>query len=184
MNKSKLIPFIRHNLHILFVGLNPAKESSDNGHYFSVRSNFWDQLYEAGLISEKVGKDEADDIVFGSDDINFRGWTYGITDLMTDIAESDSGEVEPNVSHCERLMKEIKKFEPNVVILFHNKLQRIFLPYLGETYISANIGQIGKIMDNCPTMFFSIAFPHGNNISTKAKVEKYRAVKAYLLELE
>ncbi len=32
MEKSKLVPFLRPNLDILFVGLNPAKGSSDNGH--------------------------------------------------------------------------------------------------------------------------------------------------------
>jgi len=47
--KSNLVPFIRDNLDILFIGLNPAKGSSENRHYFSVKPAFWNQLYDAGF---------------------------------------------------------------------------------------------------------------------------------------
>lgn len=39
---------------ILFVGLNPAKGSSDNLHYFSINQAFWNRLYDAGLIIARV----------------------------------------------------------------------------------------------------------------------------------
>lgn len=182
MEKSNLVPFIRHNLDILFVGLNPAKGSSDNRHYFSVKQAFWDQLYDAGLITKEVDKNVADRIVFGSNEINYHGWSYGITDLMPDIAESDGGKVKPRKANCEFLEREIKKYEPKVVILLHYKVGKKFLPYLGQTYEGANIGQIGKIIDNCSTMFYSIAFPHGNKIPSKEKVERYKEVKDCLLE--
>lgn len=60
MEKSKLVPFVRENLDILFVGLNPAKGSSYNCHYFSVNQAFWNQLYDAGLITARIDKASAD----------------------------------------------------------------------------------------------------------------------------
>jgi G:T/U-mismatch repair DNA glycosylase len=132
MEKSNLVPFIRNNLHILFIGLNPAKGSSDNRHYFSVNQAFWNQLYDSGLISTKVNKLIADEIVFGSNAINFNSWNYGITDLVTEYAESDSGKIKPEVTDCERLKATILKFAPKVAILIHKKVTRNFLAYLGS----------------------------------------------------
>ena len=182
MEKSKLVPFIRHNLDILFIGLNPAKGSSENGHYFSVNPAFWNQLYIAGLITKRVDKLIADNIVFGSNVINLNGWEYGITDLITEVAESDSRKIKPTNDDCRRLEKEIRKYRPKATILLHGKVTKTFLPYLGNNPVRANHGQIGKIMVNCPTMFYSIAFPHGNNVPSADKVKKYKEVKYYLLK--
>jgi hypothetical protein len=182
MEKSNLVPFIRQNLDILFVGLNPAKGSSDNRHYFSVNQAFWNQLFDAGLITKKIDKLKADRIVFGSNDINFRGWSFGITDLITEVAESDSRKIDPTEDDCRRLEREISQYQPKTVILLHGKVTKTFMPYLGVKPVRANHGQIGQIIDNCPTMFYSIAFPHGNNIPSIKKVEKYKAVKNYLIE--
>jgi G:T/U-mismatch repair DNA glycosylase len=181
MEKSNLVPFIRHDLDILFAGLNPAKGSSDNRHYFSVNQAFWNQLYDAGLIKKEVDQLEADEIVFGSNDINFCGWSFGITDLITEVAESNSRVIEPSERDCQRLEREIRKYKPKTVILLHGKVTKTFLAYLGIKPIRANHGQIGQIIKNCPTLFYSIAFPHRNNIPSIKKVEKYKVVKNFLL---
>ena len=96
MNSSTLQPFIRKNLGILFVGLNPSIGSSEKVHYFSVKQSLWNQLYQTGLIISSIDKAYADEVVFGSTKINFHGWSYGITDLVTEIAESDSRKIKPN----------------------------------------------------------------------------------------
>jgi len=181
MKQSTLSPFIRYNLEILFIGLNPAKGSSDNRHYFSVNQSFWNQLFDAGLISKKVDKLVADELVFGSNAINYLGWSYGVTDLITEIAESDSRKIEPTDQDCKRLERDIRKYKPKTAILLHGKVTKTFLPYLGIKPVRANYGRIGQIIENCPTMFYSIAFPHGNNIPSIKKVEKYKEVKDYLL---
>ena len=77
MEKSNLIPFVRNNLDILFVGLNPAVGSSRNRRYFSANQAIWNQLYDSGLITSRVDKSIADELVFGQKDINFQGWSYG-----------------------------------------------------------------------------------------------------------
>ena len=184
MEKSNLVPFVRENLDILFVGLNAAKGSSQNRHYFSVNQALWDQLYEAGLIISPVDKSLADKIIFGGTNYNFHGWSFGITDLVTEIAESDSRQIKPSVKDCETLSVLIQKQTPKVAILLHRKVLKFFLPFVGCPLPSSNSGQIGKIIKNCPTMFFNIAFPHGNTISSQNKVAQYKNVKMYLEELE
>ena len=134
------------------------------------------------MITEKVDKFIADEIVFGGNAINFKGWDYGITDLITEVAESDSRKIKPTKEDCRRLERDIRKHQPKTTILLHGKVTKTFLPYLGIKPVCANHGQIGKIMINCPTMLYSIAFPHGNNIPSKEKVSKYNTVKYYLLK--
>jgi len=181
MEKSNLVPFIRHDLEILFVGLNPAKGSSDNRHYFSVNQAFWNQLFDAGLITKKVNKLEADEIVLGSNEINYNGWSYGITDLVPDIAESDSGKVKPTEAHCKKLKDQIQKYKPKVVIFLLKKVSKKFLRYLGKPPVKANHGKIGQVLENVPTIFYAIAFPHSNNIPSIEKIEKYKEVKNFLI---
>lgn len=180
MEQSSLVPFIRKNLDILFVGLNPAKGSSRNGHYFSMNQALWNQLHEAGLITKRVSKINADDIIFGSNTHNYRQWEYGVTDLVTAVAESDSSKVEPSRQNCEELQDLIQKASPKTAILLHGKVRSHFLKFLGQTTPTANSGQLGKLIPNCSTLFFDIAFPHGNPIKSQSKVAQYKKVKQYL----
>jgi hypothetical protein len=175
LEKSNLVPFVRENLDILFVGLNAATGSSQKGHYFSVNQALWNQLYESGLIISPVNKSDADEKIFGTTLNNSHGWSFGITDLVTEIAESDSRKIKPSINDCETLFALIQKLLPKVVILLHRKVLKCFLPFVGHPLPVTNSGQIGKIIANCPTMFFNIAFPHGNT---------YKKVKQYLEDLE
>ena len=184
MENSNLVPFVRDNMDILFVGLNPAIGSSRNRRYFSVNQAIWNQLHDSGLIMSRVDKSVADEIVFGTTDINFRGWSYGITDLITAVAESDSRKIKPTRQDCEDLYALIKKLSPKVAILLHGKVLKHFLTFLGHSVPSANSGKIGMLIKDCPTMFFNIAFPHGNGILSVNKIIQYQAVKTYLLELK
>ena len=184
MEKSHLIPFVSENLDILFVGLNPAKGSSRNRHYFSVNQAFWNQLYAAGLITEPVDKSNADAIIFGGTSKNFQGRSYGITDLITSVAESDSSQVKPSRKDCAVLRDLIQSYMPKVAVLLHGKVLDTFLPFLGYTVPPANSGRLGQLIPNCSTMLFNVAFPHGNAITSDAKVIRYKEAKMYLLALE
>lgn len=183
MEQSTLIPFVRKNLDILFVGLNPAKVSSRNRHYFSVNQSFWNQLYESGLIIIPVDKSNADEKIFGNTALNFHGWSFGITDLVPSFAESDSKKIKPDRTDCENLAVLIQDISPKAVILLHSKVIKYFLGYLNYPLPSTNAGQIGNIIPGCSTKFFNIAFPHGNAIPSREKVENYKKVKQYLISL-
>ena len=180
MKKSTLTPFIRKDLDILFVGLNPADGSSDKGHYFSVNQAFWNQLYDSGLITQQINKSIADDIVFGSTRINNKGWNYGITDLVTEIADSNSGNINPTVAQNERLKKLIIEIKPKVVVLMHSKVLKRFVKHLGYIPPESNSGNMGTLIDNCSTVFYNIAFPHGNAIKSEDKVRMYDKIKEFL----
>jgi hypothetical protein len=181
MEKSNLIPFVRENLDILFVGLNPATGSSRNRHYFSVKQSLWDQLYDAGLITSRIDKSNADEVVFGSTVMNFQGWSFGITDLITTIAESDSHKISPTREKCEELRNTILNMKPRVAILLHGEVVKRFMRFLYRPVPRANSGQLGKLISGCPTMFFNIAFPHGNPLTSESKVIQYEKVKQYLV---
>lgn len=183
MEKSKLIPFLRSNLDILFIGLNPAKGSSDNGHYFSVNQAFWNQLNDAGLIAQYVDKAQADDIVFGDNKLNFNSWQFGITDLVTNIAESDSRKIKPTTEDCVKLKADIQKYKPKAVVFLHGIVLKKFLKHLGEPVPLANSGALGQLVEKCNTQFFNIGFPHGNSILSIDKVKHYIKLKNLLLEL-
>jgi hypothetical protein len=183
MQQSELIPFVRKDLHILFIGLNPAAGSSRNRRYFSVNQAFWNQLYEAGLITQRVNKSRADERVFGGTAVNFRGWSFGITDLVTDVAESDSRKVKPTLHHCQQLEQTVLEYQPHVVVLMHGKVVKSFLANLGRTAPKPITGELGPLLET-RTMFFSVAFPHGNPIPTSEKTRVYRAAKEYLLNTQ
>ncbi len=182
MEKSNLKPFLRNNLDILFVGLNPAKGSSDNRHYFSVNLAFWNQLYNSGLITSPVDKMEADYLIFGNNNLNFNNSNYGITDLITEIAESDSKKIKPSRNDVKRLIETINKYQPRIVIILHSKVLSALYRYLGKESPSSNHGYLGKLINQSNSLFYAIAFPHGNTIKSSEKIENYKEVKARLVE--
>lgn len=182
MEKSKLVPFLRPNLEILFIGLNPAKGSSNNGHYFSVNQAFWNQLRDSKLITKYVDKQNADDIIFGSHEANFKSWQYGITDLVNQIAESDSKKIKPTIEDCEKLKTDILKYRPKISVLLHKKVLKCFLNYLDRPIPASNTGSLGQLIQDCETIFFNIAFPHGNSITSEAKVKQYEKIVGFLIK--
>lgn len=180
MQNSTLIPFLRKNLDILFVGLNPAKGSSEKGHYFSVNQAFWNQLYESGLITKFIDKSNADELVFGSNEFNYKNLNYGITDLVTEIAESNSSKVKPKKTDLIKLENVIREYNPKIVVLLHSKVLKKFIRHLGYVVPESNSGKLGKLIKDCDAIFYNIAFPHGNTITKESKIEKYTELKDFL----
>ncbi len=179
MERSRLHPFLRTGLDLLFVGLNPALGSSRQGHYFSVRPDFWNQLYKSGLITSAIDEDVADTVVFGSTRINANGWQYGVTDLVPAVAESNSADVSITGVDCGRLVQDIKRFEPRAVVLMHSKVISKVAKYFRVSG-KPQYGCMGRLLGADGPEFFAVAFPHGNGITAAAKVAVYRQVKAFL----
>jgi len=184
MEQSKLKPFLRQTLDILFVGLNPATGSSRNEHYFSVNQAFWNQLFDSGLITKNFDKSLADRSIFGNNEYNFNNWQYGITDLIFEIAESNSSIVKSDSAYGKRLINVVIKYKPLTVILLHSKVVKTVIKYLGIQEPYANSGEMGKIIPGSDSFFFNIAFPHGNTIASLEKIERYKEVKSYLVNLK
>lgn len=171
-----IYPFIRERLDILFVGLNPANTSSKKGHYFSTNPAFWNQLYDAGLITVPVDLNTADEKVFGSSDINYKKCQYGVTDLVNYLAESNSSKVKPTLQNCVELEQDILKYKPKIVVLMHSKVFKFFVEkYKGSYY--KGYGCLGKLIDGCDTIFYNVPFPHGNSITSEVKIALYKEIK-------
>jgi G:T/U-mismatch repair DNA glycosylase len=183
MEKSNLKPFLRNNLDILFVGLNPAKGSSDNRHYFSVNQAFWNQLYDSGLITQSIDKMVADEIIFGNNKFNLNEFNYGITDLITEFAESDSKKINPSVNDVKRLINVIEKYKPKIAVILHGKVLLHLFNYLSKAKPTSNQGFVGEILLNSDTLFYAIAFPHGNAISSDKKIKNYRLIHKRLMSI-
>jgi len=66
--------YLRDNLEIVFIGLNPGLYSAQVGHYFAHKQNrFWPALSASGLVPEPVGPE---------DDIRLLQWSIGLTDVV------------------------------------------------------------------------------------------------------
>jgi len=184
MSKSHLKPFLRKDMDILFVGLNPAKRSHSKRHYFSVNQAFWDQLYRSELLTQEVDKNYADGRVFGGSIYNYGNWNYGIVDLVRNKVESNSRKIKPTESDVKSLIHSIIRYRPKVVILLHKKVLKSIYRFIGKPAPKSNVGFLGKIIPNCGSVFFAVGFPHGGKISSKSKISRYKEVKRYLLSLK
>ena len=185
MEGATLKPFLRENLDILFVGLNPAIFSNMKGHYFSVRQSFWKQLHQGGLINQEVNKDCADNLIFGDNQLNFNQWNYGITDLITHIAESNSNKVKPTIADCKTLKDTILQYKPLTIVILHSTVLKDFVSgFIGALRFPSNSGKMGRLLKGCDSVFYSIAFPHGNGISDDDKIKRYQELKKDILELK
>ena len=158
MDTINLKPFLREGLDILFVGLNPARRSNRNGHYFSVNQAFWNQLHDSGLITKYVDKMYADDMVFGGTGANYSEWSYGVTDLITYIADSDSANVKPTPMDSINLERDLRKYGPRTVVLMHGKVCKAFSKHIGRHIPGPSEGHQGQLLEGCPSEFFTIAF--------------------------
>lgn len=178
MENILLKPFIREDLDILFIGLNPSVISNQKGHYFSVKQSLWNQLYRSGLIVKEVNKDYADELIFGDTKFNIGHLNFGITDLVTYIANSNSSKVTPTTDDCIKLEQIILKYKPRIAVILHSKvLKKFAFTYLNIPKHPSNSGYMGKLLKGCDTVFYNIAFPHGNAISDEDKINKYREIK-------
>lgn len=177
---------IRENLDILFIGLNPAVVSNQKGHYFSVKQSLWSQLYRSGLIEKEVDKEYADELIFGDTALNVGHLNFGITDLVTHIANSNSSDVKPTQEDCAEMEQTILKYKPRIAIILYSKVLKIFaFKYLKITKCSSNSGNMGKLLESkgCNTIFYNIAFPHGNAITDEEKIKWYKEVKELIFKI-
>lgn len=130
---------------ILFIPLNPAEESSHQGHYFAANEIFWKSLKEAQLINTHYtkigyknlkGKDAflikiegryVDTVVFKESSKNYNNLVFSISDLASDIVCSDSLKVRVTNKHIQDLLQLLKEKSPKYAVLMHAKVKDKFL---------------------------------------------------------
>ncbi len=182
MPEVKLKQFIRKNLDVLFVGLNPPYQSNKNEHYFSGKqSRFFQLLFLSGLISTNIDKSQADEKVFGDNLYNYKKSNFGVTDLIQHIVETNSSKVKPTGEDVLSLCKMIIEYSPKYVCIIHSKVKDAFEKFHNE-YIIGNLyyGKCGKILKDCSSVFFFNYFPNGNNIPDEPKLKIFNELKSLL----
>lgn len=168
--------FLRKGLDVLFVALNPPQQSNSNGHYFSGNSSgFFKLLYRSGLITYNVDKSCADEKIFASTEYNYKNAQYGVTDLVFDMLETNSGKVKVKQYHIDNLINKIQELNPRIVCIIHAKVRDEINKSLSRPMI--DYGKCGKLIDGCDSIFFQNYFPNGNNISDSTKIKIFQQMK-------
>lgn len=174
--EPKLKTFLKDNMAILFVPLNPPKISNSKGHYFSRVSTFWDILYDSGIIVEKIHDlIKADEQVFGDNRINYNKLTYGICDLVS-IVETDSTKVKPQSKDFDNILAIIKMYKPQIICLMHSKVRKAFIK---GNLIPDNSGY-GKVGEYRGSIIFSVPFPTGSSYSKEEITKYYKELRSLL----
>jgi double-stranded uracil-DNA glycosylase len=74
--------YLQPGLKVVFVGFNPGERSARIGHYYAGRGNqFWNLLYESGLVGEKLRPE---------DDHRILEFGLGLTDIVKRWSRSSS----------------------------------------------------------------------------------------------
>jgi G:T/U-mismatch repair DNA glycosylase len=184
MTKVNLKPFIRHNLDVLFVALNPPPQSNSNRHYFSGKnSRFFKLLYSSGLIEHEVDKDKSDKLIFGHNDHNYKKSSFGVMDLVPNIVKSSSNRITSTPEHVDKFVAHIKKFRPRFVCIIYGKVGKAInrvRKTKPEILRDLERGKFDKILRDCPSVFLWTYFPNGNNISDEIKLRHFRMLREKL----
>lgn len=177
MTEINLRPFLRPQLDVLFVALNPPTQSNANGHYFSGRGScFFHLLYLSGLITEDVPKATADETVFGSTSVNHKGCAFGVADLVDDLVQTNSGKVHSGRRHVDLLFTRIRELSPRFACLIHSKV-RDALNKSPELTYQLDYGICGPLLRGSETVFVLNYFPNGNNVPNEKKLNIFRALR-------
>jgi len=177
---ANLRPFLRPKLDVLFVALNPPAQSNENGHYFSGKnSRFFHLVHLSGLITKPLAKEMADEIVFGSTVVNYRGSGFGVVDLVEHLVETDSSRVRPARMDVDSLLQRVRKFRPRFVCVIHSKARDALN---GHPDIAGALhwGMCGSVLRDSQCMFVVNYFPNGNRIADEPKLKIFRALRDML----
>lgn len=140
-----LSPIVNNNTDILFIPLNPSKESSRLGHFFAANELFWATMHTAGFFKasiflkqyaneERIKKylvliqnQYADEVIFKTHTKNFRDNIYSIHDLVPDFVSSNSNDVKISSYHILNIFQVIKELNPRFVIIMHEMVKKRLL---------------------------------------------------------
>lgn len=172
---NKDVIYLRKDLDILFIALNPPEQSNINGYYFSgSQSTFYKQLYLSGLISKELDKSIADELVFGGIEYNYKNSNYGVIDLVPGLVETNGGLVRVNNEDVINMINRIEKYKPKIVCIIHSKVKTKLSNYINKNLV---YGYNGQLLENLDTEFYCNYFPNGNNIPTERKINIYKEIR-------
>jgi TDG/mug DNA glycosylase family protein len=114
-----LTDYLRPNLDLVIVGINPGRRSWAAGHHYAGPGNhFWPLLYESGLVSEPLTyRDEAR--VFE--------WNIGLTNMVArttpSLSDLSLGELRAG---AKSLARKLERYRPRVVAFNGKRIYEVF----------------------------------------------------------
>jgi G:T/U-mismatch repair DNA glycosylase len=169
----RLKEILHPRLDILFLALNPPSTSNANAHYFSNNLSFWNLLYEAGLIHQRVrSKYSGDEEVFRSQSINYKNLYYGVTDLVHDVVETNSSKVWVDAPRVNRIVKLLESRPTKILCLMHRKVSQAF----SITNMIQNGKEYGCVGRYKNTSIYEVPF---HNASVPDKVQYYAQLRKH-----
>ena len=122
MAKLNTLPdYIKPNLDIVFIGINPGTRSAEVGHHYAGHSNrFWKLINEAKLVPC---------VVTYKDDWRLPEWGLGLTNVVARTTASSRGLAKPDfVAGKAELAEKIRLYRPRVLALLGLTLYPILFP--------------------------------------------------------
>jgi hypothetical protein len=111
----------------------------------------------------------ADEIVFRDTRINYKGFAYGISDLVR-VIEVNSPKVKPKPADVDRVLGYIREYTPKIVCLMHGKVRQAFL----KQQIISERPRYGRVGEYDGSILYCVPFPIGTNIRKEVIVGHYR----------
>ena len=122
MVTTKTLPdYIKSDLDILFIGINPGTRSAEVGHHYAGPSNrFWKLLNEAKLVPC---------VVTYQDDWRLPEWGLGLTNVVSRTTSGSSGLAKPDyVTGRAALADKVRQYRPRILALLGITLYPILFP--------------------------------------------------------
>ncbi|GJL63787.1 MAG: mismatch-specific DNA-glycosylase [Nitrospirales bacterium] len=113
--------YIKPDLEILFVGINPGTKSAEVGHHYAGHSNrFWKLLHEAGLVPCPVTY---------KDDWRLPDWGLGLTNIVARTT-SGSGDLTKSDYIAGRaiFVEKVRRYCPRIIALLGVTLYPVVFP--------------------------------------------------------
>ncbi len=169
MSKVNLIEYVHPKMDLLFVALNAPEVSNTNAHWFSYNLSFWNLLFRAGVITQTISDPkEGDVIVFGSNVINHKNWSIGVTDLNREVVATKSTQVTTDSTQVKRILSIIETKAVKRICLMHSMVADEFerngiIVRNNKQGVNA-FGIVGKYKS---TVIYEVPFHSGNSIPNK-----------------
>jgi hypothetical protein len=180
VTEINLKSYLRPGLDILFIALNPPRQSNSNGHYFSGKgSRFFKLLAASGLITREIPQARADEVVFGATGINYGRSSFGVVDLVDDLVDTDSTRVRITPHHVACLLDRVREQSPRFACVIHARV-RDGLNRHGNLHSPLKYGWCGGVVRGCATEFVLNYFPNGNSITDETKIRIFQLLRQRL----
>jgi TDG/mug DNA glycosylase family protein len=116
---SPLPDYVRSNLDLVFVGINPGLRSEATGHHYAGPGNhFWPLLYESGLVSEPLTY---------VDDARVLEWNIGLTNMVARASKSITDLSLQEMREGAALLREkLLRFRPRLVAFNGKRIYEVF----------------------------------------------------------